>query len=160
TGLSGCWRRYGLVASASVLAAGLMPCSLVVRGGIGGFADRAVVGRLIRFWMRPVEPLRELLQVPVHRPDQRERADHQHDDDQQSDRAGLAEVGAGVVRSVVSEQLHGRGDEAAHWSVPIPANRSVSGRFIGTRDLASSNSSVGQSLCCHSMGALKKSPEG
>ncbi|WP_082753739.1 SDR family NAD(P)-dependent oxidoreductase, partial [Mycobacterium sp. NAZ190054] len=36
----------------------------------------------------------------------------------------------------------------------IPANRSVSGSTTGTLDLASSNSSVGHSRCCHSIGVV------
>src|SRR3954447_20165432 len=137
TGLSACWRRYGLVAAERVLAAGL---------------TLRILDRLLR--LRRVERLGQLAQVAVHRPHQQERADQQQHDDDEPERAGLAEVRARVAGTVVGQQADREHQCAVHWS--IPANRSVSGNDTGTRERANSYSSVGHSRCCHSMGVAKK----
>src|ERR1700758_797890 len=85
TGLSACWRKYGLVASPSVFipadSAGLIGRSWCARrsvrlpgGALRGLAEGwvnrvgALVGGLIGLGVLGVEGWGHLLQLPVHRP--------------------------------------------------------------------------------------------
>src|SRR3984893_747657 len=159
TGLSACWRKYGLVASPSVFAAAgsavlsagsWRPRRPVRRPGglVGALTDRvgALVGGLIGLGVLRVECLRDLLEVPVHRSQQQQGRDQQKNDDQQPHRAGLAEVGPVVVGGGVSELPE---EIVVPPSSSIPEKRSPSGSWAGPRERANSNSSVGQSRCCH-----------
>src|SRR5690242_11874219 len=101
TGLPACWRRYGLVASERVLAAGL---------------TLGILSRLIG-WLF-VERLGQFAQVPIHRPHQHECADEQEHDDDQPERAGLSEVGAGVARRIVGKQADRQHQRVGHGSIP------------------------------------------
>src|SRR5258708_14034554 len=153
TGLSACWRKYGLVASARVFvrdeSAGLIAWSRCTRGPL--------VGSRIGLGVVAVEGFGDLPQLLVHRPQQNRRGDHQQHHNQQPQRAGLPKVGSVVVGRAVSN--HGE-QKVVHGSVSIPSNSSVSGGRAGTRERANSNSSVGHSRCCHSIGAAKNSAFG
>ena len=85
-----------------------------------------------------VEGLRQLAQVPVHRPDQQERADQQQHDDQQAERAGLAEVRSRIAGRVLRHQPEDGQRGVVHASTPVrplPCGRGPTGPRFG-RELA------------------------
>ena len=118
--------------------------------------DGPLVEGLVRLGMLGVERLRQLAQMPVHRPHQENVAISSSSTMTRPN--GLALPKSGPVLRGASSASRQRHPHGGHRSIPV--NRSVSGSDTGTRDRANSYSSVGHSRCCHSIGAAKKSPFG
>ena len=150
----GWWPRRGSLAAVRLTPAA--PRSVRRR-----LTDRALVGGLVRLGVLRSNDFGQLAQLPVHRPHQQERADQQQHDDDEAERAGLAEVRAGVAGRIVGQQTDRRSSSCRS---PVTSRSPRTGRSpgsdTGTRDRASSYSSVGQILCCHSIGARKKRRSG
>ena len=148
TGLSACWRRYGLVASTRVLpvSPAHARASSAVRRSVRRSASSGS-GRVpsSAAWSGSGSSRSNdsgsRLQMPVHRPHQQERADQQQHDDQQAERAGLAEVGPGVLGRVVGQQAGEHHQRVSHRRARYLRTGRSPGRLTGTRERASSNSS-------------------